>query len=325
MDDEKGNEELRRWQEIVNHQFDALNKHVDDLMWFTAMQDHAKVDKIAFCGPPPQNTLAQGPQNAGNPVKISAYTFTPKNIDCGKKHPLIVYVHGGVHSNFNSGGAHIIQELVSQGYLVISPDYRGSTGYGEMHWKLIDYGGLEVEDAFEARNWMVENECLVDTDRIGIMGWSHGGLITLMNLFNHPGSYKVGYAGVPVSDLIARMGYKHPFYHDLFAADYHIGRYAHQDPKEYRKRSPAWNAAKLQTPLLIHTNTSDEDVNCLEVERLIEALLANGKKDLIEYKIYQNAAGGHSFNRIDTQLAKESRREIYKFLARYLNPPCPIA
>jgi len=43
---------------------------------------------------------------------------------------------------------------------------------------------------------------------VGILGWSHGGMITLMNIFEHPTDYKVAYAGVPVSDLVARMGYK---------------------------------------------------------------------------------------------------------------------
>jgi dienelactone hydrolase len=57
-------------------------------------------------------------------------------------------------------------------------------------------------------------------------------------------------------------------------------------------------------------------VNVLEVEHLIEALKAAGKK--FEYKIYQNAPGGHQFNRIDTKLAKESRQEVWAFLAKYL-------
>ena len=91
---------------------------------------------------------------------------------------------------------------------------------------------------------------------------------------------------------------------------------------EYRRRSPAWNAEKLQTPLLIHTNTNDDDVYVLEVEHLIQALKAAGKK--FEYEIYQDAPGGHSFDRIDTQLAKKIRLKVYDFLAQYLEPPHPF-
>lgn len=83
--------------------------------------------------------------------------------------------------------------------------------------------------------------------------------------------------------------------------------------------SPSWQAHRCAgPPLLIHTTTNDEDVNVPEVERLIQALKAEGKE--FEYKIYQDAPGGHIFNRIDTPLARESRREIYRFLAQCLHP-----
>ena len=118
------------------------------------------------------------------------------------------------------------------------------------------------------------------------------------------------------------MGYKTDGYRDLYSVDYHIGKTAHQDPEEYRRRSPAWQAHKLQTPLLIHTNTNDPDVNVLEVEHLIKALKAEGKK--FEYEIFEEAPGGHAFDRIDTKLAGEVRFKVYKFLERYLDPPRPF-
>ena len=214
-----------------------------------------------------------------------------------------------------------MRELLEQGYAVIAPDYRGSTGYGRDYWRLIDYGGLENEDVLAGKKFMLEAHANLDPERVGILGWSHGGMITLMNIFDHPQDYKVAYAGVPVTDLVARMGYKDQGYRDLFSAPYHIGKSAADNVAEYRRRSPAWNAEKLQTPLLIHTTTNDEDVNVLEVERLIQALKAAGKT--FESRIYTNAPGGHAFNRLDTKLAKESRREIYQFLARHLSPPNP--
>jgi dipeptidyl aminopeptidase/acylaminoacyl peptidase len=117
-----------------------------------------------------------------------------------------------------------------------------------------------------------------------------------------------------VSDLVARMGYTGQGYRDTF--ENFIGKQPEDNVMEYRRRSPVFHAEKLRTPLLIHTTTNDEDVNVLEVEHMIAALKAAGKK--FEYKIYQNAPGAHRFNRIDTKLAKESRREMWDFLARYL-------
>jgi len=312
---------LRALEETLGFMEQTLAKDIDDLMWFRKLDDIAEVDKVRYTGPPARVIPNPTGQGAGNPVIISAYTFLPKKPPAGKI-PLIVLVHGGVHSNFESGAAHIVRELVQQGYAVVATDYRGSTGYGRGFWRLIDYGGLEVEDVFAGKQWMLENHDNLDPERVGIIGWSHGGLISLMNAFEHPKDYKVVYAGVPVSDLVARMGYKGQGYRDLYSAPYHIGKTAEENVTEYRRRSPAWNAAKLQTPLLIHTNTNDEDVNVLEVEHLIAALKAADKK--FEYKVYQNAPGGHAFNRLDTKLAKESRAEVYRFLARYLNPPNPV-
>jgi dipeptidyl aminopeptidase/acylaminoacyl peptidase len=310
---------LHAVEESVRYSEEHLAKAIDDLMWFHRLEGVATIDKIHLAGPPPHVTNNPTGQGAGNPLVFQAYTFIPKTHP--EKIPLLVYVHGGVHGDFRTGDEfHITRELLEQGYAVIAPEYRGSTGYGKDFWEKIDYGGLETEDAFASREWMLENHPEIDTNRVGILGWSHGGMITLMNIFDHPTAYKVAYAGVPVSDLVARMGYKGDDYRAFFSAPYHIGKTAEDNVNEYR-RSPAWNAEKLQTPLYIETNTSDEDVNELEVEHLIQALKAAGKN--FEYKIYTNAPGGHFFNRLDTKPAKESRATIYRFLAKYLNPPNP--
>jgi dipeptidyl aminopeptidase/acylaminoacyl peptidase len=176
-----------------------------------------------------------------------------------------------------------------------------------------------VDDTAAARQFALDSYPFLDPARVGIVGWSHGGLIALFNIFDRPQDYAAAYTAVPVSDLVARMGYKGQGYRDLFAAPHHIGKTAEADVAEYRRRSPSWQTHRYAgTPLLIHTNTNDEDVNVLEVERLIQALKVEGKP--FEYKIYQDAPGGHVFNRLDTPLARESRREIYRFLAQHLHP-----
>lgn len=313
---------LKSNDENLQHRLDMLEKEIDDITWFQRLGDVAFIDKVYMTGPPPAKEQNPTGLGAGNPLKFWSYIFIPKNIDLNKKYPLIVFPHGGVHANFTTYHTHIIKELLAQKYIVVAAEFRGSTGYGKSFYEKIDYGGLEIEDVKASRDYMIENYDFVDADRVGIIGWSHGGLITLFNIFNYPQDYKVAFAGVPVSDLVARMGYYDDEYRDLYSADYHIGKSAYEDVKEYKKRSPVWNAEKLQTPLLIHTNTNDEDVNELEVEHLIQALKAADKK--FEYEIYQDMPGGHSFDRLDSKKAKEIRVKIYKFLARYLNPPDPI-
>ena len=316
-------EALNRQISQMEHTFDVLSKKIDDVLWMQKLEDVAWVDKVYIYGPPKWKENNPDAQGAGNPVKFWTYTIIPKNTDPNKKYPLIVLPHGGVHSDFSTYYTHIVRELVAQGYIIVAAEYRGSTGYGSGHYEKIDYGGLEVEDVKASRDYMIENFDIVDGKRVGIMGWSHGGLISLMSIFDHPDDYQVAFAGVPVSDLIARMGYKTQGYRDLYSADYHIGQTAYENVDEYRRRSPAWNAHKMKdVPLLIHTNTNDADVNVLEVEHLIKALKAENKK--FEYEIYQDVPGGHSFDRMDTKQANEIRVKIYKFLAESLNPPNPI-
>lgn len=314
---------LESQNDMLRHRLDVVEKMIDDQLWVTKVGDVAYVDKVYMTGPPLRKEKNPTAQGAGNPVKFWSYVFIPKSIDPNKKYPLIVFPHGGVHSDFNTYYTHIIRELMAQEYIVVAAEYRGSTGYGGSMYRKIDYGGLETEDVYASKEYMLENYSVVDKNRVGIMGWSHGGLITLFNIFDHPNDYKVAYAGVPVSDVIARMGYKTQGYRNLYSADYHIGKTAYQDVEEYRKRSPAWNTHKMKnTPLLIHTNTIDADVNVLEVEHLIKSLKADGKK--FEYEIYEDVPGGHSFDRMDTKVAKEIRLKIYKFLATYLKPSKPF-
>ncbi|MDP2884261.1 MAG: alpha/beta fold hydrolase [Ignavibacteria bacterium] len=308
--------------EALNQRLDQLAKTIDDVLWYEKVSDVAGIDKVYIVGPPPAKVKNPTAMGAKNPVKFWSYVFIPQKLDRSKKYPLLVFPHGGVHADFTTYYTHIIRELMAQGYIVVAPEYRGSTGYGRAFYEQIDYGGLEIQDNHAARDHMVENYDIVDADRVGVMGWSHGGLIALMDIFEHPNDYKVAFAGVPVSDLVQRMGYYTDEYRAMFSAPYHIGKTANEDVQEYRRRSPVNHVQKLQTPLLVHTNTNDDDVNVLEVEHLIEALKAAGKK--FEYEIFKDIPGGHSFDRIDTKKAKEIRLKIYKFLAGYLKPPHPF-
>lgn len=306
---------LQKSVDDQRYDFDQLMKKVDDVLWFDRVGDVAIVDKVYLTGPPnPHEDPTYGIANERHPFRFWCYTFVPRKLGA-KKAPLLVLPHGGVHGDFTTYHTHIVRELMDQGYVVIAPEYRGSTGYGKGYEQAIDYGGLEVDDCLAARDWAVDN-LPVDGAHVGIVGWSHGGLIALLSVFDHPEKYQACYAGVPVSDLVARMGYQTDDYRDLYSAKYHIGETANENVDEYRRRSPAWNAAKLRTPLLVHTNTNDRDVNSIEVEELIAQLKAAGKD--FEYKIYKDAPGGHSFNRMDHAVARESRKDVWAFLAKHL-------
>ena len=302
----------------VEHELDEIKRMIDDVRWYQRVGDVADVDQVTIVGPPPANDTRRL-EKEDNQVKVPCYVFTPADVDRSEDHPVLVFAHGGVHANFDTLYANIVTELIDQGYLVIAPEYRGSTGYGEDHYQLIDYGGREVEDTWAAREWIVEHHELADENRVGVIGWSHGGLHALFNAFNHPDGYACAFAGVPVTDLVARMGYKEQRYRDLYEADYHIGKAGWEDPDAYRERSPAWHAENLEIPLRIHATRNDGDLNEMEIDRFVEALEAHDRTYELEF--HDEAPGAHKFERIDTAFAKASRGRLYDFLAEHLNPP----
>jgi dipeptidyl aminopeptidase/acylaminoacyl peptidase len=303
---------LESHERSTSRSFEDTDRQIDDLLWYRRIGDVANIEKYEIASSKPRRSKNPTDINAGNPIIFPVYVFSPKNLK--GKAPMLVFVHGGVHGRLTTSYANIFREAIEQGYVIVSPEYRGSIGHGSDLYSQIDYGGAEIDDTHDARDWAVQNLPFVDKNRVGIFGWSHGGYHTLMNIFSWPDDYKAAYAGVPVSDLVTRMGYTGQEYRDIFA-DF-IGKQPEDNVMEFRRRSPVYYVDKLKTPLLIHTTTNDEDVHVIEVEHLIVALKAAGKK--FEYKIYQNAPGGHRFNRIDTALAKESRAEMWAFLARHL-------
>lgn len=300
------------------------HKKIDNTYIRLAMQDVAYMDIVRLAGPPKahQRRRPDCPFKdtlRDNQLIFYSYVFFPNEIKQNRKYPLLVFPHGGIHGTFGTSYIHVLREMVAQGYIVVCPDYRGSVGYGKSFYQAIDYGGLENEDVLAARDYMVENYDVVDPERVGIIGWSHGGMITLMNILRYPEKYVCGYAGVPVSDVAYRLTYQDPSYKDDFAVSYHIGALPEENPQEYARRSPVTYAKDLQRPLMITTCLNDDDVSHTEVERMIDSLKFHGKD--FEYEIYPKMPGAHVFERIDSKEATDIRFKTYQFLARYLNPP----
>jgi dipeptidyl aminopeptidase/acylaminoacyl peptidase len=302
--------------EELEWNLDQVRKSSDDALFWLRLSDIAVVDKVTLAGPPnPRATERYGIENERHPLRIYQYVFIPKTLDRSKKHPAIMLTHGGVHGDFGTYHVHMVREMLERGYIVLAPEYRGSTGYGKAMYEAIDYGGLENDDVVACRDWAV-SELPVDPKRIALVGWSHGGMISLMVGFDHPDKFACIYAGVPVSDLLTRLGYHEQSYTDLFSAKYHIGKTPTEAVDEYRRRSPIWHVDKLALPLMVTSTTNDRDVNVVEVEQLIVHLKAAGKK--FEHRIYEDAPGGHGFERIDTVFARDVRDDLYAFLARHL-------
>jgi dipeptidyl aminopeptidase/acylaminoacyl peptidase len=233
-------------------------------------------------------------------MDIPAYVFQPLQKRGPRGHAALVWVHGGVHGSWSITMWPFVREAVERGYVVICPEYRGSTGYGEKHYMEIDYGGYEIDDVLSSVDYL-KTLPHVDPDRLGIMGWSHGGYITLFSVFRDKTPFKAAAAIVPVTNLIHRLSFSGPGYQRSFATQKHIGGLPFEKREEYIKRSPLYHVDKLQTPLLVHVATNDLDVYYYEDQQIVDALRSR-KPDLSYTKVYVDppvgpASGGHTFSR----------------------------
>jgi dipeptidyl aminopeptidase/acylaminoacyl peptidase len=283
-----------------------LFKRLTDIDFEVQLGEEMRVRKVEYAG--------------ADDMIVPAYLFAPK--DTTRRYPAIILVHGGVHGDFEALYVPEVRALVTHGYVVIAPEYRGSTGYGRDFYDAIDYGGKEVEDVVAARDFLANLVPYADVSRLGIMGWSHGGFITLHSIFRRPELFKVAVAHVPVADLPTRMRMHSPEYRRIFANQPGFGGTVEQQPRAYIQRSPIAHARELRTPLLVHAADNDQDVFIVENRALRDSMVAAGMqaRGLYTYREWHNPPGGHEFTRVDTPQARESWRETVGFLDKYLKP-----
>ncbi len=308
--------ELSRSGSAVRYERDIERKAQDDALIQDLCRDTLDLKKIIY-------------KSRVDGLDIPAYLFQPSNPRGPKGHPALVWVHGGVHSNFGSSSIPFIRQMVDRGYIVIAPDYRGSTGYGEAFHEAIDYGGYEVDDCLTAIDYLTASLPHVDPDRIGMIGWSHGGFITLHSLIRDQGKVlKCGFAGVPVTNLVFRLSYKGPGYEENFVNQTRIGGEVHQKRDIYIERSPVYHVDKIKVPVMVHVATNDQDVNYVEDQMMIHALEYHIPR-LAETKVYVDPPGGHSFDRLvnkektapqNTEAQRDSWNRIWTFLEANLKP-----
>ena len=265
-------------------------------------------------------------------LEIPAYVFSPLT-PRAKGHAAMVWVHGGVHGNWDQNYLPFIIEAVQRGYVILAPEYRGSTGYGEAHHRAIDYGGKELDDV-ETAHGVLQARPEVDPSRIGIMGWSHGGFITA-HLLQRGAQTKfvAGVAMVPTTNLVFRLSYKGPGYQRSFSTQDGLRGLPFERRDEYIKRSPYYSVDSLARPILVHVATNDTDADFVESQPYIDALRAR-KPELAETKVYVNptpgpASGGHTFSRrVNRQtLEREDSPEqidswnlVWAFFEKWLKP-----
>lgn len=247
---------------------------------------------------------------------IPTWVFTPNAMPSGRKYPAIVAVHGGFHYSLDEEFFGFIERFVREGYVVMFPEYRGSRGYGKEWYDAQEYGAGDVDDVLSAAQHIARKP-YVDGSRLGIVGRSRGGMVTLLAIEKQPKLFKAAVDVVGLADFLMYMAYKPEYRRQEVAKEPHFKGLPFDNLQAYIDSSPIMHVAKIETPLLIHATTHDRTVpHTLHSERLVEALKAHGKK--YEYKLYERAPGGHGYSEGDSPEAIDSLNRIVAFLDEHL-------
>ena len=249
---------------------------------------------------------------------IPGYLFTPKDLVPGKKYPGLVMVHGGNHTQLSQDWFPLIEEAVRRGYVVMYPEYRGSSGHGESIYN-DNYGVWDLTDVRAAGAFLAGQE-FVDASRLGIFGHSRGGMLSMRTLQEDPQRFKAAVDVAGLKDMVAFMSYKTDARRQAIADDPNYGgKLPNQDLAAYIGVSPAFFVEKIETPILVLSTTGDTTVPYqLHNKRFVEALKAYGK--VHEAHLYEEAYGRHGFIFDDNAAAIDARRRTFEWFAKYLKP-----
>jgi dipeptidyl aminopeptidase/acylaminoacyl peptidase len=244
---------------------------------------------------------------------ISAFVYVPYNLPRNAQHPAIVYVHGGPTAQTVNSFNRFVQFMANQGYIVIAPNYRGSTGYGKefQHANLFDMGGGDLQDVLAAADW-IKQTGYVDPKKLIVMGGSYGGYMSMMAVTKAPEMWAAGVPIVPFVNYFTEIENEDPVLREMDLAT--MGDPV-KDEARYRDRSPIFFVEQIKAPLLLLAGGNDPRCPKSETLQVVDAVKKRG--GVAEYKIYENE--GHGFARVENQI------DAYKRVADFLKALVPPA
>lgn len=235
-------------------------------------------------------------------VEVPYFYYRPHGPDSGglpggKKAPTVVYVHGGPESQIRFDFHPVIQYLVGQGFNVVTPNVRGSMGYGKTYLNLDN--GRKRMDAVADLAWLVkdlERFETIDTGKIGIMGRSYGGFMVLASLTHYPDLWAAGVNIVGISHFRTFLENTGEWRRKLREAEY--GTLA-DDSDFFEEIAPLNHSQNIKVPLLIFHGRNDSRVPVSEAEQLYADMRARGQE--AELVIFEDE--GHQTEKMENHIA----------------------
>jgi len=240
-------------------------------------------------------------------IEIPAFLTLPNDFDPANPGPAIIMPHGGPWVRDMLSYDPWVQFLASQGYVVLQPNYRGSTGYGNAFEArgFGEWGKAMQTDLDDGADWLVQ-EGYAAKDRMCMVGGSYGGYAALATITIKGFNYRCAVAFAPVSDIALWVNTASSSKAETKALRYRtVGS---KKAKDLKKVSPALLTKKARLPLLIAHGTSDIRVSPEHSRRMIKGMQKSKKA----YKALWFEGGSHFL------LQQAHRREYFSELAKFL-------
>ncbi|MAT80266.1 MAG: S9 family peptidase [Phycisphaerae bacterium] len=226
--------------------------------------------------------------------------------------PMVLLVHGGPWARDRWGYNPMHQWLANRGYAVLSPNFRGSTGFGKAFTNAGNrewYGKMQ-DDLVDATQWAIDND-IAQKDQIAIMGGSYGGYATLAGLTRDPELFAAGVDIVGPSHVGTLMKTIPPYWEPIISMfETRVGSL--DDPEYLDSISPLMHVDRIQRPLIIAQGANDPRVKISESDQIVEAMQS---RDLpVTYIVFPDE--GHGMNRPENMMAFNAITE--EFLAKHL-------
>lgn len=247
-------------------------------------------------------------------VEIPAIYYLPHQATETNKVPAMVWVHGGPGGQSRQNFSSLIQYMVNHGYAVLAVNNRGSNGYGKTFYQMDDlnHGEKDLQDCVEGKNWLA-TQPEIDGSKIGIIGGSYGGYMTMAALTYAPEEFDVGVNIFGVTNWLRTLKSIPPYWESFRKSLYlELGDPYSQDSVRLKKISPLFHTDKVTKPLIVLQGAQDPRVLQVESDEIVAGVKANGVP--VEYVLFEDE--GHGFVKKENQIEAYSR--VIKFLDQYL-------
>ena len=243
---------------------------------------------------------------------ISAFLYVPFNMARNEQNAAIVYIHGGPTSQTMNSFNRFVQFAVNQGYMVLAPNYRGSTGYGKefQQANLFDMGGGDLQDVLAGVDWIKQTGHL-DPKKIAVMGGSYGGYLSMMAVTKAPDVWAAAVPIVPFVNWFTEIENEDPVLRESDLAT--MGDLV-KNKALYEDRSPINFIDQVKAPLLLLAGGHDPRCPKSETQQVVDAIKKRG--GTVDYKVYENE--GHGFARVENQI--DAYKRVADFLLAHVVP-----